>query len=123
MRVLVCGDRHWKNKELIRKVLLQLWQKDGRVDFFVIEGAAPGADTLAHQVREEEGWPGRRFPADWAGLGKAAGPIRNQKMLDIGDPHLVLAFHNNLKDSKGTADMLRRARRAGIPIRLVKEKK
>jgi hypothetical protein len=43
------------------------------------------------------------MPADWANHGKAAGPIRNRKMLDL-KPDLVLAFHADLTNSKGTKD-------------------
>ena len=50
------------------------------------------------------------FPADWKVRGRAAGHIRNQQMLDEGRPHLVVAFPGG----RGTADMVRRARAAGI---------
>lgn len=46
--------------------------------------------------------------------GKAAGPIRNQRMLDEGKPDLVVAFPGG----RGTADMVRRAKAAGVPVRL-----
>lgn len=44
----------------------------------------------------------------------AAGPRRNQQMLDEGKPLLVLAFHDDIKSSRGTKDMVSRAKRAGI---------
>jgi hypothetical protein len=72
-------------------------------------------------VAEELGIPVLSFPADWARFGRAAGPIRNQRMLDEGKPTLVLAFHNNIVESKGTKDMVKRARKAGIRVRLFRE--
>lgn len=54
----------------------------------------------------------RPFPADWVTLGKAAGPIRNQQMLDEAKPDWVVAFPGG----NGTADMVRRARKAGVKI-------
>jgi hypothetical protein len=48
--------------------------------------------------------------ADWEKLGRSAGPIRNQAMLDEGRPDLVVAFPGH----HGTADMVRRARAAGV---------
>ena len=48
---------------------------------------------------------------DWA-LGRKAGPIRNQRMLDDGKPDLVIAFSGG----KGTAGMMAIARRAGVKI-------
>jgi len=37
-------------------------------------------------------------------------------MLDEGKPTYVLAFHDNLAESKGTKDMVTRAKKAGIPV-------
>ena len=56
------------------------------------------------------------FHADRAKYGRAAGPIRNQQMLDEGRPTLVVAF----PDGRGTADMVRRARSAGVEVIEVK---
>ncbi len=50
--------------------------------------------------------------AKWETYGKAAGPIRNREML-LNLPALVVAFPGG----KGTADMVRQAERAGIPVR------
>ena len=78
----------------------------------IIHGAAKGADSLAsewaalNEVKEEV------FPADWKTHGRAAGPIRNQQMLDEGKPDLVIAFPGG----RGTADMVKRARKAGIEV-------
>ena len=112
MKILVCGDRLWTDKELIRKVL-----KEYPVDT-IFEGEAPGADTLARIVAGELGITVDPYPALWRLYGNAAGPIRNRKMLDQ-KPDLVLAFHDNIKVSKGTADTIREARRRGIPWRIV----
>jgi hypothetical protein len=49
--------------------------------------------------------------ADWHWHGRAAGPIRNQKMLDWG-PDLVVAFAGG----DGTACMMRLARAAGVEV-------
>lgn len=45
-------------------------------------------------------------------LDRSAGPKRNQRMLDKGKPDLVLAFPGG----DGTADMVRKAKSAGVPI-------
>ncbi len=52
------------------------------------------------------------FHAEWMKYGKAAGPIRNARMLAEGKPDLVVAFPGG----RGTADMLRRVREAGIEV-------
>lgn len=52
------------------------------------------------------------YPADWVRLGRAAGPVRNQLMIEQGKPDLVVAFPGNF----GTADCVRRAKAAGVPV-------
>lgn len=54
----------------------------------------------------------RTFRANSRKHGRAAGPIRNQQMLDEGKPHLVVAFPGGT----GTADMVRRAQAAGVLV-------
>ena len=119
LRILVCGDRNWTDRQMIRDVLAiyELF------DVEIIDGMAPGADTLAHEVAEDWDMLTRRFRAEWDKHGKAAGPIRNQKQLDEGKPHIVLAFHRNIAKSKGTKDMVNRARKAGIPTCIFPQKR
>lgn len=79
---------------------------------FIIHGAANGADEWADYWAERNNVPHRAYPADWRRNGRAAGPIRNQRMLDDGKPDLVIAFTGG----RGTADMVRRARAAGVRV-------
>ena len=81
----------------------------------IISGCARGADTLGIEWAEARGMEVARFPADWETHGRAAGPIRNQQMLDDGKPDLVIAFPGG----RGTADMVRRARAAGVELILL----
>ena len=115
MRVLICGGRDFDNRTAIRNALISLCASEDGVDV-VIEGAAPGADALAREAAEDFGITVETYPADWDKHGKAAGPIRNQQMLDEGKPDLVLAFPT--PQSRGTWDMVRRARKAGIEARV-----
>lgn len=112
-RVLVCGDRNWRDRDMLWECLNIMHAKVGFG--VVIHGAARGADTLAHQWAIGAGVPVLPFPADWATHGKAAGPIRNTRMLAEGMPTLVLAFHDDIEASKGTRDMVSRAKRANVP--------
>src|SRR5690606_30354012 len=68
-------------------------------------------------LARELGWHVVAYPADWRRHGRAAGPIRNQEMADAG-ADLCIAFPGG----RGTADMVRRARAAGIPVRSVPER-
>jgi len=115
MRVLVCGDRNWGDYALV----LQKLNGIGAAPHTVIDGACCGADSCGNRAAMSLNWPFMRFPADWEKYGRAAGPIRNQQMLDEGRPDLILAFHDNIEHSKGTSDMVRRARKAGIPVEVI----
>jgi len=115
VKVLCCGDRNWLNKISILKVMRK------RMPKLVIEGGAPGADTLAGQCADELGIAHCTFHANWGYYHKAAGPIRNQWMLNFITPDEVWAFHSDLERSKGTADMVARAKKANIPVRIFKD--
>jgi hypothetical protein len=121
MRLLVCGSRTWTDRSRLWQVLDQLVREhgDGQV-VTVIEGDARGADRLAGQLARERGWRLERYPADWTREGRAAGVRRNAQMLRQGRPDLVVAFTvGPLQQSRGTADMVRRAHAAGVPVQVV----
>lgn len=112
-RVLVCGSRHWTDREAIRRRLAAY--PPGTV---IIHGGCRGADGLAFSVARELGFAVEVFPADWT-QGPRAGPERNARMLAEGRPTEALAFAPDLSASRGTADMVRRLKAAGVPGRLV----
>jgi hypothetical protein len=110
MRLLVCGDRRWQRKGIIRRLLITLAPE------VVIEGGCSGADRIAQQIAAELNIPVEEYPANWHKYGKAAGPIRNTQMLLDGKPDRVLAFHDDLSRSKGTKHMVGLARAAKVPV-------
>ena len=110
MRVLVCGGRRCKDQLTLGSWLGGI-HKDHTITA-IIHGGANGADTLAGLFGEYANIPVEVFPANWKRDGRAAGPIRNARMLEKGRPDLVLAFAGG----KGTADMISKAKAAGIPV-------
>ena len=54
-----------------------------------------------------------RFPADWTTYDRSAGPIRNQQMLDEGQPEAGFAFYTDKSQSRGARDMASRLFLAG----------
>lgn len=115
MRLLVCGDRNWKNYNIIHNILKNIHPS------VIIQGEARGVDSLAKRAAEELGVKVLSFPAEWNRYGRAAGPIRNEKMLKEGKPDMVIAFHNDITKSKGTKNCLIQAKKMGIPTILVEE--
>jgi len=119
MKVLVCGSRAWLEQKPIERELRKL--PSGTI---VVHGACRGADNIAGYVAKDIlGWPVRPYPAAWDYYGKAAGVLRNQKMLDEEHPDKdgvridkVLVFHEDLCVGSGTADMVNRVEAAEIPV-------
>jgi hypothetical protein len=126
LRVLICGGRYYTDFERIKATLVELGGK--KTIEVVIHGAAGGTDEAGEVIRgadkfggkaaEELGIPVKPVPADWALYGNIAGTIRNQRMLDEFDPNLVVAFPD--PESRGTWDMVRRAKKANIEVRVIK---
>lgn len=112
-RVLVTGSRDFMDKELMRKALSGLRRAWPDADILIMHGNAAGADTFADLVARELGYRTEAHPALWGTHGKAAGPMRNQHMVDLG-AELCLAFP--VGKSVGTRDCMRRAAKAGIQV-------
>lgn len=110
MNVLVCGGREYADWRHVSDALWAL-HHDTRISL-LIHGAARGADELARRWAHLSGVSQLSFPADWKAHGKAAGPIRNRRMLEEGKPDIVIAFPGG----RGTADMVRQARAAGVKV-------
>jgi len=110
MRVLVCGGRDYSDRETVFCVLHDLAEKHGWLT--IIEGGARGADALGREWATLCRHGLVTIPADWHKHGTGAGPIRNQLMIDGGKPDLVVAFPGG----RGTADMVRRAKSAGVKV-------
>ena len=109
--MLVCGGRGYEDAVRVYAVLDDLGIDE------IVEGGAEGADLIAR------GWAWRRevvchtYPAQWKKHGRSAGPLRNAQMLKANpDLDLVVAFPGG----PGTANMVTQARRAGIPVTVLK---
>ena len=111
-RVLICGSRDFDRIDDIKHVINNLNDDD-----VVIQGCARGADSIAEFLAMKRGLKVIGFPAQWTKYGRRAGPIRNQQMLDEGKPDKVYAFYSDKSKSKGTKNMVKLARKAGIPRR------
>ena len=121
---IVCGSRGDACPDMVNSAMNSVRSKHG--EFILICGACPhpshkrdgstgfSADMLAIEWAIRNGIKFIGVPADWS-KGKAAGPIRNQSMLTLG-PSGVIAFPGGV----GTADMISRAKRAGVSVWNVK---
>lgn len=110
MRVLCCGGRDYPDQERVFTVLRKLHAEAG-IDL-VIQGGARGADYHARQWAQDTGTSCDTYEAAWEQYGGFAGPRRNAAMLADGRPDLVIAFPGG----RGTADMVKKARKAGVEV-------
>lgn len=112
MRVLICGSRGFTDSAQIREEVRKL-----SPDSVVVHGGARGADSFAGEAARECGLAEEVFLADWTRHGKAAGFIRNKKMVEEGKPDEVWAFYNDCNHpSPGTAHTVSLAKKIGVPV-------
>lgn len=118
-RILVTGSRDWTDRAAVWRALWSAAREGGSEPVTVVHGDCPtGADRYAKEWCHEvirAGLPCTEepHPADWSRHGKAAGPIRNQEMVDLG---AVVCLSFPLKGSRGTVDCTTRATAAEIPV-------
>ena len=115
-KVLICGGRDFNDYGLLADTLVGLIGQYDPEDVTIISGHARGADKLGERFANANQCKLLIFPADWDKYKKAAGPIRNQQMIDEGKPDLVVAFQGG----RGTQDMIKRAKKHGIEVVEVK---
>lgn len=139
--ILICGGRDYDDDLLFYNNLWAIFDErewggeplaDGTLaphNVNIIAGDARGADAMAAEFAKT-GITGefKRYKANWDDLSQPdavikyhkngkpydakAGNRRNQRMLDEGQPDLVIAFPGG----RGTADMVWRAKKAGIEV-------
>ena len=112
-RVIVAGTRDFAFYEMLcAKLDIHLSRVKDTHQVIILSGACPtGADRLGEEYAKEHGYLVEKHPANWD-LGKRAGPIRNQEMVDIADA--LVAFWNG--KSRGTNDVIKRAKAKKIPV-------
>lgn len=130
------GSRKWADVPLLETTLFLVWHEALEVGYDGIElihgDARDGADAMGDGWAVRNRVPRHRLPADWEGPcgpecqpghrkpkrnGRTycplAGHRRNQQIIDRRPLMLVAAQVNQ---STGTADCMRRAETAGIPV-------
>lgn len=119
-RVLMFGPRNYVNGAKVRRVVELYYEKYGK-RLVIIEGGAQGADEWARSSALDLAIPVMSFPSPWHhGRRKWAGPVRNQWMIDIGQPHEAVCFHwANPPSTPGSANMFKKLNHAGIKCRVI----
>ncbi len=112
MRLLISGGRSYDDVDEVNRVLSYARKLSAKraQTLLVIQGGADGADKLAREWCKAHGMPCITMEAPWTFFEKKAGPIRNSWLIEFALPTHFHAFPGN----KGTRDMTRKAKRAGL---------
>jgi hypothetical protein len=111
MKTIIAGTRDIKNPKHLLEAI-RLAEQNGIYLDEIVSGMAVGPDYMGYRYGLAKGIPVKPFPADWIRFGKAAGPIRNQKMAEYANA-LIAIWDGK---STGTHDMIERAKACGLKI-------
>jgi hypothetical protein len=107
-RTIIAGSRTVEQIDLVEQAIAA---SEFRITE-VVSGCAPGVDSFGEQWAKRKMIPIKRFPADWRKYGKSAGPRRNEEMAQYADQ--LIAVWDGV--SRGTRDMIERARYCGLAV-------
>ncbi len=119
MRVIIAGSRYVRTLGPVGRAVLE----SGLTPSVVLSGGQKswdplgrrwyGADFFGELWAKNRRIPVERYPANWERYGKSAGLRRNQAMIDAAPDALIAVWDGK---SRGTADVIRRARVAGLRV-------
>ena len=95
-KILVTTDKNWDNKVVIRSTLEEISQQIGCI--ILREGRGT---KCIRPVCYKFGIRNISYIADWAKFGYKAGVLRNEEMIEKGNPSLVIIFHNWIEYGTG----------------------
>jgi hypothetical protein len=117
MKVIIAGSRNilgYQKHDWFNSKLDHLFSSC-KSEVEIVSGRARGADRMGERYASENGLKVHLFPADWEGLGKKAGYIRNGEMAEFSDA--LVAFWDG--KSRGTKHMIDLARKHGLKVRVI----
>lgn len=108
MKVIIAGTR----SGVPHRTLIDAIFQSGFTVTEVVSGAAQGVDTQGEEWARNNNIPVTRFPADWNGLDRKAGPLRNAQMANYAEA-LIAIWDGK---STGTKNMINQSKRCGLDI-------
>lgn len=120
MNIVICGSRSIDSIDIFNKAIQQskMFGEEFLPDFKfvnIVHGGELGVDELAETFANHNKIATKIISADWKKHGKAAGPKRNQEMVNYAVPDGALfAIWDGY--SHGTLDCIVRAHKAGLMV-------
>lgn len=115
VRLVVAGSRGYHDYQSFSRIISAVYTFFNQPVLFISGDAKSGGDALIIQWCEEQEILCAKFPADWDGLGKRAGYVRNAEMAAVAT-HLI-AFWDGV--SKGTKHMIDICQAKGLLVHVV----
>lgn len=111
VKLVIAGSRGIEDFDLVE----QSYKESGFKVIEIVSGTANGVDKLGEKLAVKLKLPVAYFPADWDGLGKRAGFVRNEAMADYADAGLIIWDGV----SKGTEHMQEALKRRNKPFKTI----
>lgn len=127
LRVIIAGSRDFDDFPKLMNscidILFKITNQHSDLDKIrIVSGTARGADQLGEQYAKITGYEVSRFPADWDGLGKMAGYVRNAEIAKFavadGNCGVLIAFWDG--KSRGTKHMIDLAEKNALEVHIVR---
>lgn len=127
MKVIIAGGRNFQDYNLLRDTCDYMLHDQKEIE--VVSGKAYGADELGEVYAKGREYKIKEFPADWTDFSEPcvikvnkkgekynalAGLKRNERMAQYADA--LIAFWDG--KSTGTKDMIERARKHGLKVKV-----
>lgn len=133
LKVIIAGSRNFNDYEFLKTKCDKILERYNKDNVFVMVGCAKGVDTMAFNYCLERGYEVEVHRANWGDFykkpsheigttkygdqyWKLAGLMRNQEMVDKADALIAFWYEK----SNGTKDVIERAKRKNIPVRIIK---
>lgn len=113
MKVIIAGCRDFNDYKLLSSKCQNILKEVNDIE--IVSGNCNGADLLGERFAKENGHNLILFPAEWSVYGLSAGPRRNEEMAEYADA--LIAFWDG--KSTGTGDMIKRAEKHDLKIRII----
>ena len=112
-KIIIAGTRTFEDYETVSGFCLDCLSAEKiSLPVCVLSGNCRGADACGEKFAKEMGFQLELFPAEWNKYKRAAGPVRNRKMVKEADR--VIYFWD--KKSKGTRSLIDLAEKEGKKI-------
>jgi hypothetical protein len=111
-KIAVVGSRTYGDLQHVRAWVDRLarWDDSQNAETVIVSGGAKGVDHAAETEAKEHGIQVESIRPDWDALGRGAGIVRNQEVVNAATD-TVVAFWDGT--SHGTKDAIEKAVRAG----------